>query len=261
MAELIHIGKHCMAEGCNQLDFLPIDCPLCKRQFCKLHIKGIEHGCEEPSDITLTAEEVDNLASPASFPCSKSKCNGRELTPIQCDDCQLQFCLKHRLPMDHDCKHIAAKEKGQYDGLTPQEKVEKITGKSLVSEKSSGRVGKKSKKTSNKVLEMKLKMKGKGETSIPVDERIYFDVKINVESCSTKSIPLFFSKEYSVGKMIDLIAKYMKLLNRNHVADAPKLRLYLTEGNFFASDLKLKTLLDNSELDCFGELHIKYVEI
>ena len=259
MAELIHIGEHCMAHECNQLDFLPMECPICHKQFCKLHIKGTEHQCEKTNDKTLTAEEVNTLASPVSFPCSITKCNGRELTPIQCDDCHSQFCLKHRLSGDHDCKQIKIVEKGKYDGLTPQEKVAKITGKALVNEKSSGRVGKKSKRTSNKVLEMKLKMKGKGENSIPINERIYFDVQIDIQSCVTKSLPLFFSSEYSVGKIIDLIAKYMKLTNENHILHAPKLRLYLVEGEFFAPDMKLKTLLESSELDPFGKLHIKYV--
>lgn len=259
MAELIHIGKHCMADECHQLDFLPIECLLCHKQFCKLHIKGIEHHCEFSNDKLLTAEEVDALNSPASFPCSLEKCKQRELTPIQCDDCHLQFCLKHRLPVDHDCKYIKKVEKGEYDGLTPQQKVQKITGKTLVNEKSKGRVGKKSKKTSSKVQEMKLKMKGKGENSIPVDERIYFDVKINIEKCATKSTPLFFSREYTVGKIIDLIAKYIKLSNENHILHAPKLRLYLNEGDFFAMDVKLKMLLENDELEPFGEIHIKYV--
>jgi len=260
MAELINVGKHCGLDECHQLDFLPIECLLCHKLFCKLHVKASEHGCID-SSRTLTEQEVESLDAPVSFPCSLSECKGRELTAISCEKCCEQFCLKHRLPGDHNCIHIQPKEKGKYEGLTSHEKVEKITGKSLSSEKSTGRVGKKSSKTASKVIEMKLKMKAKGESSIPVEERIYFDVKINVDSCSVKSLPLFFSREFTVGRTIDLIAKYTKIKNNNHVAHAPKLQLYVTEGVYFAMDQKLKVLLGsgNAVLQNFGEISIHYV--
>ncbi|XP_066927714.1 AN1-type zinc finger protein 1-like [Clytia hemisphaerica] len=261
MAELMHIGKHCGHSECNQLDFLPIQCQLCKKVFCSLHVKSNEHGCKSQDNI-LTDEDVQNLTAPASFSCTYGTCKGRELTPITCDKCIEQFCLKHRLPGDHECKQMTLSKKSEYDGLTAKEKVEKITGKSLVTEKTSGRVGKKSTKTSNKVLEMKLKMKAKGENSIPIPERIYFEVKFNIESCKTKSLPLFFSKEYTIGRIIDLIAKYAKLLNQNHVSTAPKLRLYVEDGVYFPVDSKLKNLLEEESngLRNFGEIEMKYVK-
>ena len=262
MAELINVGEHCGFSECHQLDFLPIECLLCHKLFCKLHIKASEHACKvEASSKILTEEEVKNLEVPVSFQCYLSECKGRELTAISCEECREQFCLKHRLPCDHNCTQIQPKEKRKYEGMTSHEKVEKITGKSLTVEKSTGRVGKKSSKTASKVVEMKLKMKAKGETSIPVDERVYFDVKINIDSCSVKSIPLFFSREFTIGRTIDLIAKYTKIKNENHVANAPKLRLYVTEGVYFAVDQKLSKLLEGEDaaLQNFGNINLHYV--
>ena len=36
--------------------------------------------------------------------CNKTKCKKKELVPIICDSCKLNFCLTHRHPTDHDCK-------------------------------------------------------------------------------------------------------------------------------------------------------------
>lgn len=264
--ELPDVGKHCSYKHCNRLDFLPIECPLCKLQFCKDHIKGTEHKCTKSHDNTLTKEQLECLDGPASYECSIELCKGRELTPIECDKCKQRFCLKHRLPGDHDCSAIEKKEPKPFDSLTPREKVEKITGKSLNSEKKqdSGRVGKRSKKTSSKVIELKLKMKAKGENNIPVDERIYFNVTVIIQDGggATKEYPLFFSREYTIGKMIDLTATYCALKNQNHVTTAPKLRFFVTEGDCLPTDKKLGELLVDpiANINNFGELFITYVD-
>merc|ERR1712107_971975 len=36
--------------------------------------------------------------------CNKSKCKKKELVPLVCDTCKLNFCLTHRHPADHDCR-------------------------------------------------------------------------------------------------------------------------------------------------------------
>merc|ERR1711944_98356 len=35
--------------------------------------------------------------------CSKTKCKVRELIKVDCHQCGLNFCLKHRHPQDHEC--------------------------------------------------------------------------------------------------------------------------------------------------------------
>lgn len=36
--------------------------------------------------------------------CSKGGCKQKEMIRVTCDQCHLNFCLKHRHPLDHDCK-------------------------------------------------------------------------------------------------------------------------------------------------------------
>ena len=41
-----NIGEHCQLEECNQLDFLPFKCDLCKKIFCLKHKSYDDHKCE-----------------------------------------------------------------------------------------------------------------------------------------------------------------------------------------------------------------------
>ena len=41
------IGEHCALEGCNQLDFLPFKCDLCKKTYCLKHRSYEGHKCKE----------------------------------------------------------------------------------------------------------------------------------------------------------------------------------------------------------------------
>ncbi|KAJ0001226.1 hypothetical protein NQD34_006246 [Periophthalmus magnuspinnatus] len=36
--------------------------------------------------------------------CSKGGCKQKEMMRVTCDQCHLNYCLKHRNPLDHDCK-------------------------------------------------------------------------------------------------------------------------------------------------------------
>nr|XP_049601760.1 AN1-type zinc finger protein 2A isoform X3 [Syngnathus scovelli] len=36
--------------------------------------------------------------------CSKGGCKQKEMMRVTCDQCHLNYCLKHRHPLDHDCK-------------------------------------------------------------------------------------------------------------------------------------------------------------
>lgn len=36
--------------------------------------------------------------------CSKGGCKQKEMIRVTCDQCRLNYCLKHRHPLDHECK-------------------------------------------------------------------------------------------------------------------------------------------------------------
>ena len=251
--EFPDLGKNCSFLSCKQLDFLPIECIKCNLFFCKDHCLPFHHKC-----IKLVEEVKSDVVSnvPKSYPCTFSECKERELAPISCNLCYIQLCLKHRLPTDHDCVKQTIKKPSS---LTPQEKVIKITGKELCTTKPSGRVGKKSSTTASKIVEMKLKMKAKGDNNIPVDERIYFDIQIIPKSLNE---PMFFSKMHSVGKIIDIIACTVKLKNENHLANSLKLRLLTDDDVIIPADMKLECVLSNEEynVERFGCVKFDYME-
>jgi len=127
--ELPHIGDQCAHNDCRQLDFLPVKCDGCKKKFCVQHWKYEGHNCATPKlkDVQVPVCPLCDKpvpSKPGANPneavsrhldrdcqrdqkrnpkCSKVKCKTRELIKVDCDQCGLNFCLKHRHPQDHEC--------------------------------------------------------------------------------------------------------------------------------------------------------------
>ncbi|XP_061078978.1 AN1-type zinc finger protein 2A-like isoform X1 [Conger conger] len=134
--ELPHLGEHCSERSCKRLDFLPMKCDACEEIFCKDHITYANHKCTssykkdvqvpvcplcntpipikrgEMPDIKV-GEHIDRdcRSDPAqrkrkifTNKCSRGGCKQKEMIQVTCDQCHLNFCLKHRHPLDHDCK-------------------------------------------------------------------------------------------------------------------------------------------------------------
>ena len=131
--EFPDLGKQCSLLNCKQLDFLPFTCPSCKNVFCHEHRKYATHKCQAPRFIkdkradvcplcskpvaVLEGENVDQKISEhieagcksveaerkRNSRCNAKRCRVHELMPIKCNRCNLQFCLKHRFPADHQC--------------------------------------------------------------------------------------------------------------------------------------------------------------
>ncbi|KAL0829844.1 hypothetical protein ABMA28_003327 [Loxostege sticticalis] len=143
--EFPHIGKNCSYKSCNKLDFLPMKCGACKDVFCSDHFAYINHECPEPNtrdvqvpvcplcsapvpgrrgeppDIAVGAH-IDNqcTSDPArerrkkvfTNRCSYKGCKTKELVPLVCQECSLNYCLKHRHASDHACEgKLAAKRR------------------------------------------------------------------------------------------------------------------------------------------------------
>ncbi|XP_078096325.1 AN1-type zinc finger protein 2A isoform X2 [Mustelus asterias] len=111
-------------------------CDACSQIFCKDHISYAQHKCTssykkdvqvpvcplcntpvpvrrgEMPDIRV-GEHIDRecKSDPAqkkrkifTNKCSKTGCKQKEMIKVMCDQCHLNFCLKHRHPLDHECK-------------------------------------------------------------------------------------------------------------------------------------------------------------
>ncbi|XP_069473029.1 AN1-type zinc finger protein 2A-like isoform X6 [Ambystoma mexicanum] len=134
--EFPDLGKHCSEHTCKQLDFLPMKCDACEQIFCKDHIAYIQHSCTsaykkdvqvpvcplcnipipvkrgQMPDIVVGAHiDQDCKSDPAQRKrkiytnrCLKPGCKQKEMMKVICDQCHGNFCLKHRHPLDHECK-------------------------------------------------------------------------------------------------------------------------------------------------------------
>jgi len=131
--EFPDLGKQCSERSCRQLDFLPMKCDACSLIFCKDHLQYDTHCCSssykkniqvpvcplcnQPIPVSrgsvpdlAVSEHIENNCKVRSKEkvfsnrCNKSKCKKKELVPLICDTCKLNFCLTHRHPADHDCQ-------------------------------------------------------------------------------------------------------------------------------------------------------------
>ncbi|KAG1682254.1 AN1-type zinc finger protein 2B [Nymphon striatum] len=134
--EFPDLGKHCSVTLCKQLDFLPVQCDCCNEIFCLEHFSYSKHNCSkaytkdvqvpicplcskpipvkkgETPDIPMNNHiETQCQSDPAKAnrkkiytnSCSVKRCKQRELIKVSCTTCHQNFCLKHRLPEDHQC--------------------------------------------------------------------------------------------------------------------------------------------------------------
>jgi len=47
MAEMGHVGAHCVFKGCNQQDYIPFKCEHCSECFCGDHRRPEDHKCNK----------------------------------------------------------------------------------------------------------------------------------------------------------------------------------------------------------------------
>ncbi|WKY09024.1 hypothetical protein Q1695_001853 [Nippostrongylus brasiliensis] len=135
MAELPNLGRHCDAELCNLLDFLPVRCDACSGTFCLSHFTYESHNCKNvykkdvqvpicplcdkpvptpkgvSPDVQVNEHILNNCASNQkkkifSNKCSVQGCKKKELVPITCPSCRHNFCLGHRHEKDHNCDQM-----------------------------------------------------------------------------------------------------------------------------------------------------------
>lgn len=62
-------GTHCSFQECNRLDFLPIKCTACSKQFCSSHYSYSNHNCQSASIQQLT--NSSNFVLPTCPLCNK----------------------------------------------------------------------------------------------------------------------------------------------------------------------------------------------
>jgi AN1-type zinc finger protein 1 len=143
---------------------------------------------------------------------------------------------------DHDCKNVVPL--GGKTAGTEQSSKEKIRfgfgrlkswGKSQQDRMEKYKPKPKPSSAAVRLVELnKLKRESKGDDKIPAEKRVYLHVEAEKETARAKlpSAKVWFSEEWSVGRMLDEGAKRLQVANMNNRVDKEedRLRVYHVEG-------------------------------
>ena len=199
MAELPDLGHHCTLSSCQTLDFLPIKCDLCCLKFCKEHFTYDSHNCTKYSELSKI-EASCNLSPIPLYVCSFETCKTKELISISCQQCKLNFCVQHRLQLDHKCKFIDSSSNSGNQAKKIKSNEFKFELKTEVSEKNSS--------LATKLVLMKLKQTAVGPPGLPEESKFY----CFIESNASKK-PFFLSNKWPVGRCQEFISQKIKTTN------------------------------------------------
>nr|XP_023016405.1 AN1-type zinc finger protein 1-like [Leptinotarsa decemlineata] len=254
--ELPKIGKQCAQSECNQLDFLPLQCK-CGKTFCSEHFYLHVQACE--TSKIVTDDELTKIGQ--LFICSSEGCSEKSIIPLICEKCGKHFCVKHRHltecePTDAD---TLAKEREKYaKPVRMFNEAKAVVDQEVEKKIDDAKKKTKSREMASKLQLMKIKNKATGLKSIPVANRIYFNV-----FHSEKASPIFVSSQWTVGRAIDAIAQEMNLQNNNNKSTEKKLRLFKKCDNQIISQnvsSVLKSLLESKFILDGDSLVIEYVD-
>ncbi|KAG0475670.1 hypothetical protein HPP92_015356 [Vanilla planifolia] len=134
--EVPHSGRHCSADGCMLIDFLPFNCERCDQVFCLQHRSYTRHQCPVATNqidisvlicplcgqgVRLRPNEDPNITwdthvNSECDPLNYQKTTKKKSCPapgccetlnfsnaIRCKYCTQEHCLTHRFAPDHEC--------------------------------------------------------------------------------------------------------------------------------------------------------------
>ena len=239
--DLDSIGSHCQYTYCNQLDFLPFRCESCKGTYCLDHRTETSHKCPRAGEWAAARRKAATgtagttspgagkptllTATQCSHPSCKTYINTLNSVGVGCPTCNRQYCLKHRLKEDHSCSTLIPLGARQSSGPTQADKAKAALGKLRLwgKEKQAAATAvlpkpKPSTAASRVVALNALKKNAKGDAKIPVEKRIYLYVEAEANTTSSK-LPkggFWYSKDWSVGRLLDAAAKHLQVENVNN---------------------------------------------
>ncbi|GMR32353.1 hypothetical protein PMAYCL1PPCAC_02548 [Pristionchus mayeri] len=226
MAELPHLGKNCALSNCQLLDFTPFECRDCSQHFCSTH--RFAHNCPNKNLNTLTEIPTGSAGAPLRpYLCSFNGCRSAESIKVVCPGCEVNFCLKHRLDVDHGCSSLEKQKKPVVPpALTAQiekeirEKKEKEEKKTPVERKEKV-LSAEEQKRADRVAVMKLKMKEKGGDLAHI---------FVITPSDGQRRPIGVAKNWSVGRCVDAALKTFNIPNENGVFGAENFRFFSESG-------------------------------
>jgi predicted nucleic acid binding AN1-type Zn finger protein len=270
--DLESIGRHCQFEFCRQLDFLPFRCESCRGTFCLEHRTESAHKCAREGEWARRQQQkpgwagAGQAAGQAEKPniyntnqCAHVACktliNTLKDPGVTCPDCRGEFCLKHRLREEHDCRRPVGYGQGRGNNQTGG-------GESLRSmfsrvrswgrDKSASASASASTATTNLPTRAKgksdstspaainaLKKTAKGAASVPADRRVYLHVASgtgdNTAKADAPAGQFFYDARWKVGRVLDDAARRLGVENVNNRGggEETRLRIFHVESGEF----------------------------
>ncbi|KEF59895.1 uncharacterized protein A1O9_04743 [Exophiala aquamarina CBS 119918] len=254
--DLDSIGAQCDLEYCRQLDFLPFRCLSCHHTFCLDHRSETAHKCTHAgewarnrrrnsvgrpiSNSPSSGKPTIMTAKQCSSPTCKTLVNTLGNIGVHCANCNREYCLKHRFREEHDCANLIPLGARPVD-IAIQSNKEKIKlgfgrlktwGKAQ--QESLKPVPKPSSKAAQLAALNNLKKTAKGDDKLDAAKRVYLHVEAEAKTTSSKlpRAELFFSADWTVGRLLDDAAKRLQVANINNrvQTEEQRLRVYHVEG-------------------------------
>jgi len=249
------------------------ECPLC-HQIIPIG-KNENVNAKVDQHITAGCPKIENRNS-IRHKCSKRGCNGDELFPVVCKLCHKNFCLKHRFPDDHLCEKlsntsnttsttsttstISTTSKSPLSNFNFMKKEkEESKGKGTTTTTTASSVKKETAKATAanaKITLMKMKSMAVGNDKVIITNRFYLAVLFSVANKPLKC--MFFDKNWTVGKILDIIADSADIENKNNLTsnEEEKLHLFSAENDYqiLPNDMPLKELEEYGMLSNGGNI-------
>lgn len=193
------------------------------------------HSCSK-YEAPLTNRDSVTFNSPVNaFTCSLTECQSKDVIEFRCEFCSLNFCMKHRLQIDHVCSRLS---KPAEDTSKKEVKEFKFEMKQNVSEKNAGLAA--------KLVLMKLKQAAVGPPGLPEEGKFYCFVNY----ADQLKKPFFFSLKWPVGRCIDFLFDKLNINKSNLTTmklwlDSSQIDSSLTVEEFIkSSNVKPTAVLD-----------------
>ncbi|KAI4131126.1 MAG: hypothetical protein LQ341_006388 [Variospora aurantia] len=256
--EMLSIGGTCQYMTCDSYDFLPFRCESCRGRFCQDHRTEAGHKCARagewaarrapPQQSTRTTSSSSANQRPTTLTatqCSHPQCKTfvDTLTSVGvvCSTCNRKYCLKHRIPEDHECSKITplgARQKLGGGGISQADRARSALGRLKLwgKEKQAAVLPKPKPSTaaSRVVALNQLKRTAKGDDKVPVEKRIYLHVEAEANTTTSKfpKGAFWYNKAWSVGRLLDDAARGLQVQNVNNRGggEEERLRVFHVEG-------------------------------
>ncbi|KAH8926589.1 hypothetical protein BT69DRAFT_1331179 [Atractiella rhizophila] len=206
---LMAIGAQCSHHSCLQIDFLPLPCPNCRAPFCSSHFRPDTHSCSAPPPVPAISESTSsNVVGGGTY---------KELVPS-----------RDRHEVAQAAREAAKEERNREVAERVHLMREKLGLKDKEKQEKAG------KKDSDTVRLIKLRQRAKAasknekEKDVKRNEKLFLSVVwigeitgMGLKESEKKE--LWFHKNTTVGKALDLMADQFQLSNvNNRVTDPSK---------------------------------------